>query len=319
MSISWCSKYRPEQISEVVLSVDNSLIIHENLQKTIPDHLLFYGMPGTGKTSTAITFIKQHPFFSGSSMILNGSDEKTIDIIHNRIAPFAMSSSKTLFQSKQQTNTQKKGNLRFIFIDEIDYMNIESQRALKTVMDYAPPTTRFCFAGNYLNRIIPNLVQKCRLLIFNHLPPDIIIQSMRSICLKENLTITDNTFIILQKLFGSDMRRMINYLEQHCKNRELIIPLKIMTPEQWEQTQEEWKQTTDKISFVLQNAEEHNIGYLEWITEFIYHNRFQKKNSDPFSHPSHHILKIKNLLHQSEKYPAPIFIQQMYQTLFPTS
>ena len=126
-SIPWVEKYRPTEFDDIVLSPINRNIFNNIIEKNYFPNLLFYGPPGTGKTTTIINLInnyqKKYGQINKSSVIhLNASDERGIDIIRNQIYQFVK--SKNFFD---------KG-LKFVILDEVDYMTKYVQQALKYIL-----------------------------------------------------------------------------------------------------------------------------------------------------------------------------------------
>jgi len=101
--------------------------------KTRLRHLLFYGPPGSGKTSTARLFIEswypnQKPP-PGSTLFLNASDERGLDSIRERIFPFL--NSKNLLP-------EHDGLPRFLVFDEAETLTAAAQLALRHVLENHP-------------------------------------------------------------------------------------------------------------------------------------------------------------------------------------
>ena len=55
-NINWNEKYRPNNITSIILSKYNKLLIDNILGKNYFPNLLLYGPPGTGKTTTIMNF-----------------------------------------------------------------------------------------------------------------------------------------------------------------------------------------------------------------------------------------------------------------------
>ena len=94
MSIPWVEKYRPSGLENI--NGHDSIKDSLSKYKGIPN-LIFYGPPGTGKTSTILAlaknFYKTNLKFKSMVMELNASDERSLDIVNEKIKSFVCSSS----------------------------------------------------------------------------------------------------------------------------------------------------------------------------------------------------------------------------------
>ena len=207
-NLPWIEKYRPIHFDDIVLDQNNKIILLNIIKKQTIPHLLFYGPPGTGKTTTAINFIEQFQNFNNNNhkelMIhLNASDERGIDIIRNQINNFV--NSKTMF-----TN-----GIKFVVLDEIEYMTKNAQQALKYLLQEYKENIRFCLICNYISKIDESLQNEFVKLRFNQLPKKDIIDFLSNINTEEKLNLLPNQIESIYNTYNSDIRSMINYMQSN--------------------------------------------------------------------------------------------------------
>jgi len=205
-NVPWVEKYRPTKFENIVLDENNRKLFENILNKKYFPNLLFYGPPGTGKTTTIINLISEyqtkHSVPSKSQVIhLNASDERGIDIIRNQINQFVKSMS--LFET----------GLKFVILDEVDYMTKNAQQALKYLLQTCVYNVRFCLICNYISKIDESLQNEFICIRFNQLPKRDIHAFIRSICQKEQLVLSDSVIDTIQNMFNSDIRSMINFIQ----------------------------------------------------------------------------------------------------------
>ena len=218
----WVEKYRPNTFDEIVLDPLNKKILENIIKEKYFPNLLFYGPPGTGKTTSIINLIKSFQSHSNSKNLmihLNASDERGIDIIRNQINSFV--NSKSLFNN----------GMKFVVLDEVDYMTKNAQIALRYLLQGYNSNVRFCLICNYISRIDEALQNEFMRLRFNQLPEYDIIRFLKNINEKEELNFGNDSLQLIQQLFNSDIRSMINYMQS---NEQLINEQKIIKEDLWE-------------------------------------------------------------------------------------
>ena len=205
-SIPWVEKYRPTEFSNIVLDTTNRNIFENIIKKEYFPNLLFYGPPGTGKTTTIINLIneyqRRHSKLNKENIIhLNASDERGIDIIRNQIQQFVK--SKNFFEV----------GIKFVILDEVDYMTKNAQQALKYLMQSTNYNVRYCLICNYISKLIPSLQSEFICIRFNQLPQKDIYNFIKVISDNENLYLPDDVIYTIQSTYKSDIRSMINFLQ----------------------------------------------------------------------------------------------------------
>lgn len=132
---------------------------------------------------------------------LNASDERGIDIIRNQIHQFARSLN--LFEA----------GLKFVILDEVDYMTKNAQQALKYILQTSSYNVRFCLICNYITKIDESLKNEFLSIRFNQLPKRDISQFISNICKKEGLNLNQDVLDTVQDMYQNDIRSMINFLQ----------------------------------------------------------------------------------------------------------
>ena len=228
-NIPWVEKYRPTKFDDIVLDETNRTIFNNILSSSYFPNLMFYGPPGTGKTTTIINLIneyniKYNPNSKGSVIHLNASDERGIDIIRNQIYQFV------------KTNSFFSNGIKFVILDEVDYMTKNAQHALKYLLQSSTYNVRYCLICNYISKVDESLKNEFICIRFNQLPTDSIHQFIQEIIKSEQLDITLETIEQIQKMHNSDIRSMINFIQLHQNGKG--IESNIITNSVWIQLKE---------------------------------------------------------------------------------
>jgi len=191
-------KYRPTEFSDVI-GLDQELpkLINESMP-----HLLFVGSAGTGKTTTAKIIINK---LGADTLTLNASKERGIDVIRDKIEPFA---------------AKKSDKIKIIFLDEFDATTPQFQTALRNFMETYSYSTRFIATCNYPNKIIDPLLSRFSIFKFNNYQEDSKLKRLKEIVVSENIKVSDDTLRLLVKKNRDDIRAMINFLNKN-KDKEI--------------------------------------------------------------------------------------------------
>lgn len=261
-STPWVEKYRPTTFNNIVLDPLNKQLLENILKTKYFPNLLFYGPPGTGKTTSIINLINAYQLVSSdkNTMIhLNASDERGIDIIRNHINSFV--TSKSLFSN----------GMKFVILDEVDYMTKNAQIAMRSLLQNYNSNVRFCLICNYISRIDEALQNEFVRLRFNQLPEEELINFLNVININESLNYSIDKLRLIQQMFNSDMRSMINYMQS---NENIINNEKIVSNQLWHSLTEIIQQSDynhiikviDNIS-IEYNIEKNNLikNYLNYL------------------------------------------------------
>tara|TARA_B110000967_G_scaffold87558_2_gene90160 strand:- start:3256 stop:4224 length:969 start_codon:yes stop_codon:yes gene_type:complete len=269
----WVEKYRPVTINDIVLDPLNKQIMSNIIKTQYFPNLLFYGPPGTGKTTSVINLINayqetyniKNKISNKPCLIhLNASDDRGIDIIRNQINNFV--NARSLFNN----------NMKFVILDEIDYMTKTAQVALRYLLqDYT--NVRFCLICNYISRVDESLQTEFVRLRFNQLPRHDIHVFLKKINEYENLNYNDDVLHSIHQLFNSDMRSMINYMQSNETN---INNNSIITHELWERLINDIQH--HDIDYIINNIHKISIEYncekkdiIKKIINHIIRNRYE--------------------------------------------
>jgi len=258
--IPWIEKYRPTTMENVVLDETNHTILNNIIAKKYFPNLLLFGPPGTGKTTTIINLIKKYQEThnlskKGTTIHLNASDDRGIDIIRSQISQFV--NSKTLFTK----------SVKFVIFDEVDYMTKNAQCALRHLIQTYNNNVRFCLMCNYISRLDNTLQNEFVQLKFCNLPEKKIISFLKKINTNEGLCLSNEQLKSIQLLFKSDIRSMINYLQSNINN---ISNENIITNKFWEKMITKIKIGPGDISnYIEERSIFFNMSPKNFIKEFI--------------------------------------------------
>jgi replication factor C subunit 3/5 len=264
--VPFCEKFRPKKFEDIVLDNLNKQILKNIIDTSYFPNLLFYGPPGTGKTTTIINLINAYQDKLNNKnkdliIHLNASDERGIDIIRNQINYFV--NSKPLFNT----------GMKFVILDEVDYMTKNAQQALRYLLQNYSNNVRFCLICNYISKIDEGLQNEFIRLRFNQLPKQDIIHFLTKISISENLNMSQKMLSSIQKLYKSDIRSMINFMQSNQDLVKLDIEeIKIIDNDVWMEllNMQLKRENIEKIQIFVQKISiNYNIDKKNIIKDFL--------------------------------------------------
>ena len=199
INLPWIEKYRPKTLDDMIDHEEKINTIRNLIKKNELPHLLFYGIPGCGKTSLILAIARE--LYGNEHKLhvleLNASDDRGIDIVRNKIPNFVKT---------------KSNKLRLVILDEADAMTQDAQSALRRVMEKYINTSRFCLICNNFNKIIPGIKSRCAIMRFGILNATEVQGKIRQITDKEGVQITDEAITTLVNVL-KDFRQILNTLQ----------------------------------------------------------------------------------------------------------
>lgn len=205
----WVDRYSPKNIDECILPENIKKVFGEIRDSGTVPNMILAGEKGRGKTATIRALALE---LNRDLMVINGSDERTIDIIRNKVKNYA---------STVSLNPGKK----ILLIDEGDNMTNDAQLALRGCIEEFQKNCSFIFTCNNLNGIKEPIQSRCPPIVYR-IPTEEKTKLMsefykrvRFILENENVTCDDDKILVkfVAKHFP-DFRKTINLLQTYSKS-----------------------------------------------------------------------------------------------------
>jgi DNA polymerase-3 subunit gamma/tau len=215
-------KWRPMRFEDVIGQAHVTQTLRNAIRgKRIAHAYLFSGPRGVGKTTTARLLAKAvnclHPqdanpdnaceicreITEGTSfdvLEIDGASNRGIDEIRNlresvRYAP-------------------AKGKVKVYIIDEVHMLTKESFNALLKTLEEPPSHVMFIFATTEIHKVPPTILSRCQRFDFHRIALDEIIANLRTIAGEEQLTIDDESLMILARKGDGSLRDAQSIFDQ---------------------------------------------------------------------------------------------------------
>jgi DNA polymerase III delta prime subunit len=142
--------YRPSKLADCVLPKRIKTKL-EKWKLKMPNHLIFHGNSGIGKTSTALALAKE--LSPDDHVVINASKDNSVDFINNYLL-------RCMCASLSRTK-------RIIILDEADQLTEKAQTSLRRPLEEYAHISSIIFTYNYTDKIIEPLKSRCFQFDFN--------------------------------------------------------------------------------------------------------------------------------------------------------
>ena len=217
----WTEKYRPKDISSYVFRDEKQKqqVSGWVAEGALP-HLLFSGAPGTGKTTLAKVLLQELEVDDMDILEINASNENNVDTIRNKITNFS--------------STMPFGDMKYVLLDEADYITPNGQAALRGVMEMFHTSCRFLLTCNYPQRIIPALHSRCQGFHIEKLDVNEFTARIATIAISEGVDVDLETLDTYVQATYPDLRKSINLVQQN------VVDGVLQKPQEGDQASSDW-------------------------------------------------------------------------------
>ncbi|MFX0138602.1 MAG: hypothetical protein ACFFDN_33475 [Candidatus Hodarchaeota archaeon] len=226
----WSEKYRPLTLDNLIIDPKN---IHElksfAKQKNIP-HLMFIGPPGSGKMSTALCFIRDLYGNTYKSYFEEIDTQDSAQFYENyknawfQLAkydnkrrgksgsPNRMQILQSIIRNFPKFRSFGKIGFRILIINNAHLLSINTQQALRRMMEKSTKTFRLILLSKNSNIIDP-ILSRCVKVNFTTLENEKILQVLRYIGKKEKIKISNDALKAILFYTNNDLTKCINLLQ----------------------------------------------------------------------------------------------------------
>jgi replication factor C small subunit len=203
----WVERYRPKTIAEVIFQDDKQENFFKNIVASgdLPNLLLF-GVQGTGKTTISKALINDLQIDPSDVLRLKCSDEK-IEALRDKAVGFAM--------------TFPLGKFKVIQLEEFDYLSLDAQALLRSLIEDSSENCRYIATCNYVNKVIPPLRSRFQEVSFK--APDQEKVALRMAEMLDTEKVEYDPLILCDYVAVGypDIRKTIQLLSQNVQNKKL--------------------------------------------------------------------------------------------------
>ena len=250
----WNEKYRPNDLTTFIGNEQLKQIISQYINNNDPINMLFYGPPGSGKTTLAKLIVNN---IECDYLFLNASDERGIDTIRDKVQGFASSAS---FKP-----------IKIIILDEADFLTIQAQASLRNIIETYSRTTRFILTCNYLERIIDPLQSRCQVLKITPPSKREVAQHVSIILDKEDINYELEDLVLVVNKHYPDVRKILNTCQVNTVDSILKVDKTVLTGGYKDGLLKELKSPSkDSFKNIRQILADSNLDDFEDVYRFLY-------------------------------------------------
>jgi DNA polymerase III delta prime subunit len=172
--------------------------------------ILFVGEKGSGKTCLLHAIIREyytgysHQEYKDNILYINNLMDQGINYYRNDVKIFC------------QTSCSIPKKKKFIVLDDIDFINEQSQQVFRNSMDKYGKNVHFLASCNNIQKVIENLQSRFIIMKTKLLERDCILNIINRIIQEEQIVMDEESKEFILCISNNNVKTVINYLEK-CK------------------------------------------------------------------------------------------------------
>ncbi len=216
-------KYRPQKFSDVVgqeaivTALKNAL-----LKGKIPHALLFSGVRGVGKTTTARILAKalncENPENDGEPCNICSQCKEITNGYSMNVIEIDGASNRGIDDIRElRENTIYSplgGKFKVYIIDEVHMLTNEASNALLKTLEEPPPHVIFILATTEPQKVIPTIKSRCQHYVFKKLQNITIVEQLKKIASFENINYNEEALYLIAEASEGSIRDAESIFDQ---------------------------------------------------------------------------------------------------------
>ncbi len=215
-------KWRPSTFDEVIGQEAVIQTLKNSIEEGRIHHsLIFSGLRGTGKTSTARIYAKALNCKNGPTVSPCLECDACKDIAEGRdidVMEIDAASNKGVDDIRNLKEIVQyppvRDRYRVFIIDEVHMLSTHAFNALLKTIEEPPDYVVFILATTEPHKIPATIRSRCQIFEFKKIPPVKIVEHLKSICEKEKIEIEDNALKLIVDASEGSMRDAQSLLDQ---------------------------------------------------------------------------------------------------------
>ena len=218
MEKSFLYKYQPLWLNEFDLEEDLNILLKTLLEMNVLN-ILFIGESGSGKTSLINAII--HEYYETVNIAMNDN------ILYiNNLKEQGITYYRVDVKTFCQTPSGIPGKKKILVVDDIDFINEQSQQVFRNYIDKYSHNVHFIGSCINTQKVIDSLQSRLTIIKKRNLPENKLVKIIGKICKLEKISITAEVSDFIISVSNKSIRIIINYLEKFkLLDQEITIEL----------------------------------------------------------------------------------------------